>query len=57
MSQKLNGGGRERALQGQDLDFKIQNLWQKTSLFWSKTALEPAENGQRKEDGGYYKHR
>ena len=56
MSRKLNGGGRERALQGQDLDFKISNLWQKTCLFWSKTALEPAENGQGEEDGGYYTH-
>ena len=29
----------------------------KTSLFWSKTAPEPVENGQSKEDGGFYTHR
>ena len=47
MSQKLNGGGQERALQVPNLHFEICNLGPK-SAFLPKTALELAENGQMK---------
>ena len=53
MSQKLNGGGRERASQVPDLRFKICNLGPKSAFFLPKTALEPAENGQMKGNSGY----
>ena len=56
MSQKLNGGGRERALQVPDLHFKICNLGPKSAFFLPKTALEPAENGQEKGNSGYSTH-
>ena len=52
MSQKLNGGGRERASQVPDLHFKICNLGSKSALFLPKTALEPAESGQKKGNSG-----
>ena len=43
MSQKLNGGGRERASQAPDLHFKICNLGPKSAFFLlPKTALEHA---------------
>ena len=48
MSQKLNGGGRERASQVPDLHFKICNLGPKSAFLLPKIALEPAENGQMK---------
>ena len=48
MSQKLNGGGRERASQVPDLHFKICNLGPNTAFVCPKTRLEPAENSQMK---------
>ena len=57
MSQKLNGGGRERVSQVPDLHFKICNLGPKlASFFLPKTALKPAENGQMKGNSGYSTH-
>ena len=56
MSQKLNGGGRERASQVLDLHFKICNLGPKSAFFLPKTTLEPAENNQMKGNGGYSTH-
>ena len=54
MSQRLNSGGREQALQVLDLHFKICNLGPKSAFFFlRKTALEPAENGQMKGNSGY----
>ena len=56
MSKKLNGGGRERALQVPDLHFKICNLGPKSAFFLPKTTLEPAENVQMKGNSGYSTH-
>ena len=56
MSQKLNGGGRERVLQVPDLHFKICNLGPKSAFFLAKTVLELAENGQKKGNSGYSTH-
>ena len=54
MSQKLNGGGQERALQVPALHFKICNLGPKLAFFFlPKTALEPAQDGQMKGNSGY----
>ena len=54
---KVNGGGRERALQVLDLHFKICILGPKSAFFFlPKTALEPAENGQMKGNSGYSTH-
>ena len=57
MSYKLNGGGQERASQMRYLGFKICNLGPIFSLFFPKTSLERAENGQTKGNGGYYTNR
>ena len=57
MSKKLNGGGRERALQVPDLQVKICNLGPKSAFFFvPKTTLEPAENVQMKGNSGYSTH-
>ena len=56
MSEKLNGGGQERASQVPDLHFKICYLGPKSALFLPKTTLEPAENGQMKGNSGYSTH-
>ena len=53
MSQKVNGGGRERALQVPELHFKICNVGPKSAFFLRKAALKPAENGQMKGNSGY----
>ena len=50
MSQKLNAGGQERALQP---PFQILQFRAKISLFLPKIALETADNGQRKGGSGY----
>ena len=47
MSQKVNGGGRERVLQVANVHFKIWMFRAKISLFFlPKIALVPAKNGQ-----------
>ena len=56
MSQKLNGGGRQRVSQVPDLHFKICNLGPKSAPFLPETALEPAGNGQMKGNSGYSTH-
>ena len=53
MSQKLNGGGRDRVSQVLDLHFKICNLGPKSAFFLPKIALEPAENGELEGNSGY----
>ena len=52
------GQKRERASQVPNLHFKICNIakFSKISLFWPKTALQPAENGQMKGNSGYSTH-
>ena len=55
MSQKLNGGGRERASQVPDLHFNTCNLGAKSAFFLPKT-LEPTENSQMKGNSGYSTH-
>ena len=56
MTQKLNGGGRERASQVPDVHFKICNLWPKSAFCLPKTALETVKNGQMKRNSGYSTH-
>ena len=57
MSQKLNGGGRERASQVLYLHFKICNVGQKSAFFFlPKTALEATKNGQMKRNSGHSTH-
>ena len=53
LSEKLNGGGRERDSQVADLGFKNCNLGPRTAIFWAKKALEPIQNGQPKGNGWY----
>ena len=53
MSQKLNVGAQERALQVPDLYFKICNLRKVLALFF---ALEPDGNCQVKGNSGYAIH-
>ena len=56
MSQKLNGGGQERASQVLDGYFQICNLGPKSASVSPKTALQPAKNGQMKGNSGYSTH-
>ena len=56
MSQKLNGGGRERMSRVADLRLKSYNLGPKNSLFLPTTALELVQNSQRKGNGGNTPH-
>ena len=56
MSQKLNGGGRERASQVPGLHFKICSLGSKSALLLPKTSVEPAEAGQIKGNSGHGTH-
>ena len=48
MNQKLRSGGQEQASKVPDLHSKICNLGPK-GVFFPKAALEPAENGKKKE--------
>ena len=49
MSQKLNGGGRERTSQLPNLHFKIRNLGPKSALFCSKPPYNPLKTAKRRE--------
>ena len=56
MSQKLNGGGQERASQVLGGHFQICNLGPKSASVSPKTALQPAKNGQMKGNSSYSTH-
>ena len=52
MSQKLNGGGRERDSQVADLSFKNCSLGPKTAIFRPKQAYNPFKTAKRRERVG-----
>ena len=56
MSQKINGGGQERASQVLGGHFQMCNLGPKSAPVSPKTALQPAKNGQMKGNSGYSTH-